>query len=98
MRVLIALLSLAACSVGGCTAREPAEHEHEDEGWAVTAWGERYEIFPECDPLIAGEVSKCHTHVTVLEDFSPLREGTAAIVLRSESGAEQVFQKDQPVR
>lgn len=102
MRALFAsLLSLSVCCFAGCASRQTDDHGHaqeEEEAWAVTAWGERYEIFPECDPLIAGEVSKCHTHVTVLENFSPLREGTVAIVLRSQGGAEAVFEKDAPIR
>lgn len=76
-----------------------APHEHSaaapegPEPWAVTAWGERYELFPEVDPLIAGEVSESHTHVTVLDGFTPLTEGRVAIVLRDAAGAEQVFEQ-----
>jgi len=70
----------------------------EAEGWSVTAWGEHFEIFPECDPLIAGQVAKCHTHVTLLPSFAPLREGEVSAVLRSAEGAEQVFRETRPVR
>ena len=60
------------------------------ETWAVTTWGERYEIFPETAPLVAGSASSAHTHVTVLSDYSPLRQGSVSIVLRGPEG-EQSF-------
>jgi len=48
----------------GCAAHDhgpESDHDHEHaahesgeaESWAVTAWGERYELFPEIDALIA---------------------------------------------
>ncbi|HVR30993.1 MAG TPA: efflux RND transporter periplasmic adaptor subunit [Thermoanaerobaculia bacterium] len=54
----------------------------------MTAWGERYEVFPEVDPLIAGEAAVAHTHVTVLDGFAPLAMGTVEIVLRGAGGEE----------
>lgn len=75
---------------------DPAEAGHhpaheEAESWAVTAWGELYEIFPEIDPLVVGEAAAAHTHVTRLVDFAPLTEGRVEIVLRGTDGAEAVF-------
>lgn len=72
------------------------EHGH-GESWAVTAWGPGYEVFPEIDPLVAGEVAKAHTHVTRLEDFDPLSEGRVEIVFR-EGGREQVFAAAEALR
>jgi len=83
----------------GCR-REKSAHEAahaEDEGWAVTAWGERYEVFPECDPLIAGAAATCNAHVTVLEGFKPLVSGAVSVVLRG-AGPEQVFRQDHAKR
>ncbi len=81
-----------------CARNEVAEHAHEDEGWSVTAWGNVYEIFAECDPLIAGQTARSHTHVTVLRDFSPLRSGKVSAVLRATDGQEIVFAQDHPAR
>jgi cobalt-zinc-cadmium efflux system membrane fusion protein len=92
--------AIASVLVAGCLACNPAtDHkgEPEAETWSVTAWGERYEIFPEVDPLVAGQVAQAHTHVTVLEDFSPLKAGQVAIVLRGPAG-EQVFAGTTPTR
>jgi cobalt-zinc-cadmium efflux system membrane fusion protein len=80
-----------------CAPHEPTDHAGAaaagPEPWAVTAWGERYELFPEVDPLVAGEVATSHTHVTVLDGFEPLAEGRVAIVLRDPAGVEQVFEQ-----
>jgi|CXWL01.1.fsa_nt_gi RND family efflux transporter MFP subunit len=83
----LTLTLLASC---GRSTSEPAAAA-ETEPWAVTAWGERYELFPEIDPLIAGATATSHTHVTVLDGFSPLAEGRVEIVLRSPEGREEVF-------
>ncbi len=96
---LLALLGGAACSDHEHEPGADADHAHgaeapaEPEPWAVTAWGERYEIFPEIDPLIAGEVSESHTHVTVLDGFTPLTEGRVAILLRDAAGSEESFEQ-----
>ena len=94
MRRMMAVCGLGALLAGCGSGDVGHPHEEADEGWAVTAWGDRYEIFAEADPLVAGEVSESHTHVTVLEGFPPLREGRVAAVLRSDDGGEEVFAQD----
>jgi cobalt-zinc-cadmium efflux system membrane fusion protein len=88
---VLAVLILAACG------QRADDHEEEVESWSVTAWGERYEIFPEVDPLVAGATSPAHTHVTILDGFQALTAGTVEIVLRG-AGGEQVFSANEPVR
>lgn len=97
-------LTLAAIVTVGCLSCAPDRSSGADgaaadmgESWAVTAWGDRYEIFPEVDPLVVGQSAAAHTHVTVLSDFSPLAEGHVEIVLSSD-GREAVFSADQPAR
>lgn len=94
------LLSLLLASLlAGCAATQPAPdpaHGH-DESWSVTAWGERYEIFPEVDLLVAGESAVSHTHVTRLDGFAPLVDGAVEIVLSGPAG-EEVFRQETPVR
>lgn len=73
-------------------------HTHgDDEGWAVTAWGEHYEVFAEADPLLTGHVSRSHTHVTILDGFQPLQEGVVSIVLRR-TGTEITFRQSEALR
>lgn len=95
---LSAACALAAVFLGvlGCGQRD-AEPLAEAESWQVTSWGERYELFPEVDPLVAGSAAAAHTHVTVLDGFRPLTEGRVEIVLRNASG-EQVFDATTAVR
>jgi len=104
-------LAILACGDRQQAAQHPEGHSHEGESgdhahpsedaaepWSVTAWGEHFEIFPECDPLVVGQAVKSHTHVTLLPSFAPLREGEVAAVLRDARGEEQVFSETHPVR
>ncbi|HVS66388.1 MAG TPA: efflux RND transporter periplasmic adaptor subunit [Thermoanaerobaculia bacterium] len=89
-------LTIASLLVA-CHGAAPSPAEEADASWSVTAWGETYEVFPEIDPLSAGEVAVAHTHVTVLEGFAPLERGRVEIVL-SGDGGEQSFRATEPVR
>lgn len=85
--------------LGGCGGvDESKKADQEDAGWAVTAWGARFEIFAECDPLESGRPSGAYTHVTHIEDFAPLRAGSVAVILRKPGGLENVFRQEQPLR
>jgi RND family efflux transporter MFP subunit len=86
-----------ALSAAGCTSEHShadGEHDQGEESWSVTAWGEHYEVFPEVDLLAAGETAVSHTHVTILDGFAPLVEGTVAIILRDAGGGEQDFRSE----
>lgn len=90
----VALLAAVACR----RAEAPPAAHQDDTSWAVTAWGERYEVFAETDGLVAGQAATSNTHVTTLSDFSPLRSGAVVAVLRGGSGGEQRFRQDRPKR
>lgn len=91
----LALVGLALACGGSDATHTP--HDEEAETWAVTAWGELYEVFPEVDALVAGEAAQSHTHVTIVDGFAPLTEGEVEIVLRGEAG-EAVFRSTEAVR
>ena len=91
--LLIALLS--SCSPVG---DHESDHTHQAESWAVTAWGDRFEIFAETEPLQVAAPAMAFTHVTDLEDFSALVEGVVSVVLVDDSGAESSFSKDEITR
>ena len=108
---LTLLLSAIFLSCGG--GHDDAGHDHgdgghthgsetaahaEEETWAVTSWGEHFEIFAESDPYNAGQTVKSHTHVTILDGFLPLTEGTVSAILRPDAGADQVFSRDAALR
>lgn len=100
MKGLSSALALLLLLTMGCVGEDgiPDTAHEEDEGWAVTAWGDHFEIFAEADPLVVGRVSKSHTHVTALDDFSALREGVVVAVLRAPDGSEITFQRNEALR
>ncbi len=81
-----------------CRGRDDRHRSTDSSNWSVTAWGETFEVFPEIEPLVAGRPALANTHVTVLDDFSPLREGSVAAVLRDGQGREAVFEQRTPKR
>jgi membrane fusion protein, heavy metal efflux system len=93
------LSAVAVLFVLGCRRGEapPPAHE-EDSSWAVTAWGERYEVFAETDGLVGGQTVTSNAHVTTLSDFSPLEAGAVVAILRRGTEAEQRFRQTQPKR
>jgi cobalt-zinc-cadmium efflux system membrane fusion protein len=109
-----AAIALLLVGVIGCQKPPAAEHghahgagaphEHADDAeahhdpLAVTAWGERYEIFAEADPLVVGAESTAHTHVTILSDFSPLRKGVVEAILVDEQGVDETFRQETALR
>jgi RND family efflux transporter MFP subunit len=97
MRILLMalLLTLVACQ------KDDAGHGHahdDHDSWSVTVWGDRYEVFAECDPLVAGATARAHTHVTVLPDYHALASGTVTATLLSRDGRKSVFSQDAAAR
>ncbi len=95
---MMSAVTALALVAGGCAKRGAEPHAHDQEPWAVTSWGEHYEIFAEADPLAVGETSKSHTHVTVLEGFQPLTEGIVTAVLIDSTGRPTAFTQPQALR
>ena len=92
--ILIASL-LCACS----THDDHESHHHDDsQSWSVTAWGEQFEIFAETDLLEVARPATAFTHVTDLDDFSPLDQGTVSLILIDASGGELRFAAEEPTR
>ncbi len=99
MRARLLLTMLVLLGALGC-AREKSPDKlasHPGESWSVTAWGERYEVFAECGPLIAGTSADCNSHVTALEGFVPLTTGAVSVALAG-SGPDLVYRQDHPKR
>ena len=93
-----ALMALVLFVIFGCRGKAPdAPAQGSGESWSVTSWGERYEVFAETEPLVAGRSATCNAHVTVLEGFAPLRAGSVTVVLRG-SGPDLVFRQVGPKR
>ncbi len=94
--VLVPML-LLVWGCGGQSGSQNDVHE-EDEGWAVTAWGEHFEIFAETGSLVVGRTVKSHTHVTVLPEFSAPLEGIVEAVFRAADGSETTFRREETLR
>jgi RND family efflux transporter MFP subunit len=100
-RVYVLLLGLLSVGGYGCRAggsKGGGSSPAVPEGWSVTAWGERYEVFAETGPLVAGASVTSNAHVTVLSGFAPLNEGGVTLILRGPAGAEEVFRQERPKR
>jgi hypothetical protein len=100
-RRLVVLVGLLSVGGFGCRRADPggggASPAAED-GWSVTAWGERYEVFAETGPLVAGSMATSNAHVTVLSGFAPLKEGAVTVILRAPDGSVAAFRQTQPKR
>ena len=97
-RRLVVLLGLLSVGGVGCRGTDPGASAPSADGWSVTAWGERYEVFAETGPLVAGTSATSGAHVTVLSGFTPLPRGAVSVVLRDGSGKEEVFRQEKPKR
>lgn len=96
-RILVSVGVVAAAALA-CRGTDRAGAPPPAEAWAVTAWGERYEVFAETGPLVAGQTATSGVHVTMLDGFAPMRQGAVTIVLRGAGGAEESFRQDRPKR
>ncbi len=93
----VCFMTVAGCGPGPGPSTSSPDARPAGSSWAVTAWGNQYEIFAEIDPLVAGELARAHTHVTALDGFTPVEAGQVEIVI-TDSGGEQVFRSSAPVR
>lgn len=107
MRFVMTLFAAAAVAACGVDHDQDHGHDHdlevhapiaiEAESWAVTAWGRHFELFPEIDALVAGQTAGAHVHVTVLEGFAPVIEGSVTVVLAG-GGGEERFGSNATIR
>lgn len=99
---MFALVSLLlACGAGGCghshDSHDDHDGHHHEESLQLTAYGQRYELFAEATPFVAGEDCDILAHVTQLSDFKPLQAGKVTMTL-SVGGASQSVTLDAPAR
>jgi cobalt-zinc-cadmium efflux system membrane fusion protein len=81
MRALVAAFSLAF--LVACNREDPVpEHGPEEKTLQVSFWDDRYEIFAEHRPIVAGAPTRFITHVTDLVSLEPRREGPALFLLK----------------
>ena len=101
MKIRNVVIFFAALAFVACSPNDGADRDHgsnERESWAVTAWGEHFELFPEIDALVVGDTAGAHVHVTVLDGFTPATEGAVTVVLTGASGTQERFTSTTAVR
>lgn len=110
MKMRFAMMFLASAAVVACGGNATTDHGHdhaseghghshgEEESWAVTAWGEHFGLFPEVDLLLEGHTAGAHVHVTLLDGFRPVTEGSVTIVLENKAGKKERFSSTEVVR
>ncbi len=101
MKIRDIVTFFAVLAVVACSPNDGVDHHlgsNETESWAVTAWGEHFELFPEIDALVAGDTAGAHVHVTLLEGFTPAAEGSVTVVLTGAAGTQERFTSTTAVR
>jgi cobalt-zinc-cadmium efflux system membrane fusion protein len=93
----VALVCLVA---SGCNRSTPPATTAEEgpEALSVTRWTDKTELFAEYPPLAVGETSRFVIHLTRLDTFKPLTEGTVEVHLRGGSSQPEIFRVDAPSR
>jgi cobalt-zinc-cadmium efflux system membrane fusion protein len=95
-------LIVLLCSVGlGCRSDAPAAAPAEEEGpdpLSVTRWTGKTELFAEYPSLVAGQTSRFAIHLTTLEPFKAVTDGTMEVQLRAADGQIESFSAKGPSR
>lgn len=88
------VVAVSAIVSSGCASRDIIDDALPELGGgaAITAWTEHIEWFFEHPPLVAGETSDAWAmHVTYMDSFKPVTEGSLLMRFRDPSGAEQTI-------
>jgi RND family efflux transporter MFP subunit len=110
----VTLLAIAAtgCDADG-SSHESGGHAHDEEGGhvvhgdhpesarpshVVTLFGEHTELFVEFPAFVAGSESKFHAHFTRLDDYQPVRKGSASVILSGPDSPGERWDATEPAR
>ena len=99
LKHLSSMVVVIALVAAGCRSPEaPAAAPEEPETLSVTRWTEKTELFAEYPPLVVGGTSRFAIHLTRLDTFKALTEGTVEVRLQGGSGQREIFRVDAPSR
>lgn len=98
--VFLVLLCVGACHAhegahGAADGRPHDEIEDPRPALSFTDWSDSTELFMELRALVRGQDSACAAHLTQLDGFSALAEGSVTVVLRG-NGVEERFAVSAP--
>ena len=105
----VILMGLTSCKGGaakeqhGHNHEECTEHDHNhdhdhDETLQLTAYDADFEVFVEAMPFVAGQTSDLLAHLSHLENFKPLTEGsvTASLIIGTDGIRQTIEQPTHP--
>jgi membrane fusion protein, heavy metal efflux system len=92
------MLVIGVAAAGCDRSAAPAAGPEEPEPLSVTRWTDKTELFAEYPPLTVGGTSRFAIHLTRLDSFKPLTEGTVEVRLQGGTGQPEVFRVDAPSR
>lgn len=102
MRLTQILIStLTILMLGSCgTAEESHGHAHDEEEQVLvyTHYTDSTEVFVEFPLLQVGSASRFLAHLTYLNDFSPVTEGTVDVILRQKGAEKARFRVSEATR
>lgn len=87
------LLLVVAC--GSSPSSTPAA-ENAPAAISVTRWTEKTELFAEYPPLVVDQMSRFAIHLTRLDSFEPVAQGTVEVQLRESGSQSERFRADAP--
>lgn len=98
LRSLFAIIVISVVSAGCNRSAAPEAAPEEPDALSITTWTEKTELFAEYPPLVVGSTSRFAIHLTRLDTFKPLTEGTVEVRLEGGSAQREVFRIDGPSR
>ena len=98
LKHLCSILVLAVAGWGCNRSAVPAAAPEEPEPLSVTRWTDKTELFAEYPPLVVGGTSRFAIHLTWLDSFKALTEGTVEVRLQGDAGSPELFRVDAPSR
>ena len=104
LRYLMPLLLLSAGLVmasgdhGSDDADGHDDHGGEAPAIAVTQWTEKMELFMEYPVLSVNQAGKFIIHLTILEGFLPVREGSVRLEFYDNTGRKETVTSEKPAR
>jgi cobalt-zinc-cadmium efflux system membrane fusion protein len=91
----LTVLSFASCRRG---AEPTAPPDEGPEPLSVTRWTNKTELFAEYPSLVAGQTSRFAIHLTTLDPFKAVVDGTIEVQLRGVDGQVESFSAKAPSR
>ncbi len=94
IRALMVLFTAFTLLVG-CNEKQD-QASTSSNGGSVTLWTEKTELFMEYPALVVGEEARFAVHLTWLDNFKPVKEGTVQLIFEPQSGEQVTATAEKP--